>query len=108
MADYVIVPTDFCRQYYWDAMGLASLKLPLVMDVERVRVAKPEISNLKSEISNKKEIHKGKIPNDSQPSLLPAGERAKYVTFVNPEPRKAWHRHAWRRFLAYAYGLASY
>jgi len=38
MADHVIVPTEFCRQYYWDALGLASLKLPLVMDGERVRV----------------------------------------------------------------------
>ena len=38
-ADYVIVPTDFCRQHYWDAIGLASLKLPLVVDPERVQLA---------------------------------------------------------------------
>ena len=38
MADYVIVPTEFCRQYYWDTLGLASLKLPLVVDPGRVGV----------------------------------------------------------------------
>ncbi|MGO9665630.1 MAG: hypothetical protein ACLP66_20255, partial [Polyangia bacterium] len=38
MADYVIVPTEFCRQYYWETLGLATLKLPLVVDPGRVRV----------------------------------------------------------------------
>ena len=39
MADYVIVPTEFCRQYYWDTLGLASLTLPLVVDPGRVEVS---------------------------------------------------------------------
>ncbi len=63
MADYVIVPTEFCRQHYWDTLGLASLKLPLVMDWQRVLCP--------------------------HPNPLPEGEGT--VTFVNPEPRKGVH-----------------
>ena len=33
--DYVIVPTEYCREYYWREMGLASQKLPLPIDRER-------------------------------------------------------------------------
>ena len=34
--DYVIVPSDFCRRYYWDKLGLACQKLPNVIDWRRV------------------------------------------------------------------------
>ncbi len=39
MTDYVVVPTESCRQHYWKALGLASLKLPLVVDPGRVQFA---------------------------------------------------------------------
>ncbi len=35
--DYVIVPTEFCRRYYWDTLGLACRTLPLVVDPGRAR-----------------------------------------------------------------------
>ena len=34
--DYVVVPTEYCRQQYWNTLGLASLKLPLVVDPAEV------------------------------------------------------------------------
>jgi glycosyltransferase involved in cell wall biosynthesis len=37
-ADYVTVPSEFCRRHYWDKLGLASVKLPNVIDFDRVRV----------------------------------------------------------------------
>ena len=40
MADYVIVPSEFNRQYYWDKLGLATQVLPLVVDWARVTVQK--------------------------------------------------------------------
>ena len=72
LVDYVTVPTEFCRQHYWNAMGLASLPLPLVVDPERVEVAAGSIQR-------------------PHPSPLPEGEGTAYVTFVNPEPRKGVH-----------------
>ncbi|MGO9113403.1 MAG: glycosyltransferase [Thermoguttaceae bacterium] len=66
MADYVIVPTEFCRQYYWDTIGLASLKLPLVVDPARVSV-------------------------DGSAHHNPRAAGEGYVTLVNPEPRKGIH-----------------
>ena len=32
LVDYVAVPSEFCRRYYWDAFGLACMKLPNVID----------------------------------------------------------------------------
>ena len=40
--DYVIVPSDFCRRYYWDKLGLACQKLPNVIDWRRVERAGTE------------------------------------------------------------------
>ena len=37
--DYVIVPSEFARRYYWDTLGLACMKLPNVIDWQRVAVA---------------------------------------------------------------------
>jgi len=34
LADYVIVPTETCRQHYWTTMGLACLTLPPVVDAK--------------------------------------------------------------------------
>ena len=39
LADYVIVPTESCRQHYWSTMGLASLTLPPVVDDENTDLA---------------------------------------------------------------------
>ncbi len=71
LADYVIVPSQFNRHFYWESIGLACQVLPLVVDWGRVRVARCEISNLKSEISNKEQIQKGKIQSGPHPGPLP-------------------------------------
>ncbi len=109
--DYTIVPTEFARRFYWETIGLKCHVLPLVMDGERARVEKSETSNLKFEIRNKGEIRNGKIQNGPHPGPLPEGEGTnrthhaprdgfhhaerdeygRYVTFVNPEPRKGVH-----------------
>jgi len=34
--DYVVAPTEFCRQYYWRELGLACQQLLLPLDRERV------------------------------------------------------------------------
>ncbi len=77
--DYAVVPTEFCRQFYWHTLGLACQKLPLVINPQRVLVRKGNSP------------HPSPLPsgegNDPQPSPLPQGE-GKFVTFVNPEPRK--------------------
>ncbi|MGO9108439.1 MAG: glycosyltransferase [Thermoguttaceae bacterium] len=77
MADYVTVPTDFCRQYYWDAIGLASLKLPLVVDPARV--------------STERGPHPNALSTTGDPHPNPLQEGEGYVTLVNPEPRKGIH-----------------
>jgi glycosyltransferase involved in cell wall biosynthesis len=38
-ADYATVPSDFCRQFYWNNLRLACHKLPYVINHERVTVA---------------------------------------------------------------------
>ncbi len=110
-ADYVVVPTEFCRQYYWDALGLASLKLPLVVDPARVNVvrntrtpARPiPVGNALRGFPGRAELHGvrslhdatiavGEGTNSPHPNPLPEGEGTmRYVTFVNPEPRKGVH-----------------
>jgi glycosyltransferase involved in cell wall biosynthesis len=55
-----------------------------------VQATKSETSNLKSEISNKEEIQKGKIQN-GPPPRGGEGLSPRYLTFVNPEPRKGVH-----------------
>ena len=85
-ADYVIVPTEFCRQYYWDALGLASLRLPLVVDPERVGVeGKAEGGRGKGEGGGEDRCAASPHPNP-----LREGE-GDFVTFVNPDPRKGMH-----------------
>ena len=39
LADYVVVPTESCRQHYWNTMGLACLTLPPVADAENSDLA---------------------------------------------------------------------
>jgi glycosyltransferase involved in cell wall biosynthesis len=41
--DYVVVPSDFSRQYHWEKLGLACHTLPNLIDPQRVKVtgAKP-------------------------------------------------------------------
>ncbi|MGO9110602.1 MAG: glycosyltransferase [Thermoguttaceae bacterium] len=54
-SDYAIVPTEYCKRHYWDTLGLACLKLPLVINPDRV---------------------------------LAQSRQPRFLTFVNPEPRK--------------------
>ena len=115
LADYVIVPTEFCRQFYWHALGLASLKLPLVVDPARVRVERgtgcPDPSPLPEPSGGTRRprpwVHGARHgARSAHPTLLPEGEGTIrgphrnplleregifYVTFVNPEPRKGIH-----------------
>ena len=37
--DYPVVPSEFARRFYWDTLGMACQKLPLVVDPQRVQVA---------------------------------------------------------------------
>ncbi len=37
--DYVTAPSEFCRRYYWDTLGLACVKLPNVIDWQRATVS---------------------------------------------------------------------
>ena len=37
--DYPVVPSEFSRRFYWDTLGMACQKLPLVVDPQRVQVA---------------------------------------------------------------------
>ncbi len=110
LVDYVIVPTEFCRQFYWDTLGLASLKLPLVVDPARVGVDR-DIAHAVPECEGRKgSPHPSPLPvgeettNSPHPNPLPKGEGTRgsrnplpmrqgtvYVTFVNPEPRKGIH-----------------
>jgi hypothetical protein len=39
--DYVVVPSDFSREYHWQKLGLACHTLPNVVDFSRVEVADP-------------------------------------------------------------------
>lgn len=39
LADYVTVPSDFCREHYWSTIGLACQTLPNVVDWQRVEVS---------------------------------------------------------------------
>jgi glycosyltransferase involved in cell wall biosynthesis len=39
LVDYVTVPSDFCREHYWNTLGLACRCLPNVVDWQRVEVS---------------------------------------------------------------------
>ncbi len=41
LADYVVVPTEFARQHYWETLGLACFMLPDVADAEHAPTATP-------------------------------------------------------------------
>ena len=73
--DYVIVFSEFSRQYYWDAMRLACQKFPLVIDPRRVCV----------NVSGTLRVPRADGTR-SVPDTLTGTQ--KYLTFVNPEPRK--------------------
>jgi len=102
--DYVIVFSEFSRQYYWDAMRLACQKFPLVIDPRRVCVA-PVGNGLRAVPTpvpstgwslpvgeGTKSPHPNPLPEGEGtniPNPLPKGEgTTRYLTFVNPEPRK--------------------
>ncbi len=99
MADYVVVPTEFCRQFYWETLGLASLKLPLVVDPARVCADgwSANVYVVSDGDGTKGSPHPNPLPavegtiSSPHPSPLPKGEGTVYVTFVNPEPRKGIH-----------------
>ena len=40
--DYVVVPSEFSRQHYWEKLGLACHVLPNVIDPRRVKAAEPK------------------------------------------------------------------
>jgi glycosyltransferase involved in cell wall biosynthesis len=39
LVDYVTVPSEFCREHYWNRLGLACQRLPNIVDWQRVQVA---------------------------------------------------------------------
>jgi glycosyltransferase involved in cell wall biosynthesis/GT2 family glycosyltransferase len=90
LADYVIVPSQFNRRYYWESMGLAAQVLPLVVDWTRAEVEicpnpnrlpvgggtagrKSEIRNSKSETNSEIQNLKSETRNP-HPNPLPVGE----------------------------------
>jgi len=88
MVDYVIVPTDFCRQFYWNTIGLASLYLPLVVDPERVQLERGQSPHPEGEGTT---AHRPPPTAHSIPPTAHCPPTEQYVTFVNPEPRKGIH-----------------
>jgi glycosyltransferase involved in cell wall biosynthesis len=98
-ADYVIVPSEFCRQHYWNELGLASLKLPPVLDPERVECKNGlhqgglGTGRLTDEDDKMQNANLELPPSPrSPPAALPlntVGEGSRqYVTFVNPQVTK--------------------
>ena len=80
LADYVIVPSSFNRQYYWEHLGLACKVMPLVVDWQRVEVAKcPQPNPLPEGEGTKGSPHANQ---------LTVGRGNLHVTFVNPQRTK--------------------
>ena len=76
LADYVIVPSRFNQQFYWNSIGLATQVVPLAVDWERVRV--------------NEDPHPSPLPEGEDkphPGPLAIGE-GKFVTLVNPQMTK--------------------
>ena len=100
LADYVIVPSQFNRRYYWESIGLASQVMPLVVDWERVRVDRcPHPGPLPAgegtgcphpAILPEAAADGGTRLSSAHPTLspLPGGEGTGYVTFINPQRTK--------------------
>jgi hypothetical protein len=80
VVDYAIVHSDYERRFHWQRIGLASLKLPPVVDPGRVNVS--GTLRVPSAIGTR-----------SVPDTLggPLGGPRQCVTFVTPEPRKGVH-----------------
>jgi glycosyltransferase involved in cell wall biosynthesis len=97
MADYVVVPSEFCRNHYWETLGLASLKLPLVVDPGRMGVNRgADGSPCNRETGGgHADAVAGLTGNEAKsphPNPLPEGEGTmRHVTFVNPTPVKGVH-----------------
>jgi len=97
MVDYVIVPTEICRRFYWDTIGLASIYLPQVVDSERVQLEREESLHPhplpKGEGTNVPGTLR--VPTTSGTRSVPdtqaASAATRYAIFVNPEPRKGIH-----------------
>jgi glycosyltransferase involved in cell wall biosynthesis len=99
-ADYVIVPSQFNRRYYWETIGLAAQVLPLVVDWTRVevvrstmRLAQPiPVGNAVAPVQRvdgvppDPERHGGRSLQ-AVPSTVGEGALS-YVTLVNPDPIK--------------------
>jgi glycosyltransferase involved in cell wall biosynthesis/Tfp pilus assembly protein PilF len=79
MVDRVIVPSEYARRHYRETLGLECDVLPLVVDLERVKVA------------GTVPVPSAKNGTRSLPDTLADGTRsvpATFVTFVNPTPLK--------------------
>ena len=93
--DRVIVPTEFARRYYREKLGLECEVLPLVVDPERVKASGEQ--ERRGARSMKREGASRRLPATTLPApgpLLHAPGSplpARYVTFVNPAPRKGVH-----------------
>ncbi len=103
MVDRVVVPTEFARKFYQEKLGLACEVLPLVVDLERVRVRRPEqvgrpeqacaVPALAAAASESTRMVED--PQFVGGMTVPFGTAQAcsglHVTFVNPEPRKGVH-----------------
>ncbi len=112
LVDRVIVPTEYARRHYREKLGLECQVLPLVVDPARIKVAGtvpvPQRAHLAPRdavfhadfaardgrhlAERNERIGARDIADFPRPHRgpHPAGE-GKYVTFVNPEPRKGVH-----------------
>ena len=77
--DYVVVPSEFSRQYHWEKYGLACHTLPNLIDPKRVMVPEKKGTG---------PICPQGPPGASHKLDLSPFSAAEYVTFVNPDRNK--------------------
>ncbi|MCR4415250.1 MAG: glycosyltransferase [Thermoguttaceae bacterium] len=92
--DYVVVPSQFAKAWYWQRLGLRCHVLPYAIDLGRVEVGKQGArSGEQGGRSGEQRGQRGEQGTSeppSSPALLPqaCGGRQKYLTFVNPQATK--------------------
>ena len=102
--DYVVVPSEFSKAYYWERFGLRCDVLPNVIDPRRVGIRGS--CQLARRVGQNREASEGPPEAssdqarkwcDSQGSSHPTAEglghvSPQYLTFVNPHPVKCFRR----------------
>ncbi len=94
LADYIIVPSEFSRQYYREKLGLECRVLPLIVHWEEAEVKGREQGARSGEQAMANRPHPNPLPKGEETDcahLNPAparGETRRYITFINPQETK--------------------